>query len=141
MDSNKQKEINDVLQQFNRQVTKLFKIAESMVPNDPTVDWARRIIKIFRNEDPPAVLERCIDKLWENKEPIMRRDVEFFKVYKPDKYIKNDENKEWLDRLTNLIKTKYFELNIQEQSYIWDCLEEMLKNVIKYRLLQGDFAK
>jgi hypothetical protein len=141
MNSNKQKEISDVLQQFNRQVTKLLKIAESIIPNNHTIDWAKRVIKIIRNEDPPAILERCVDKLWDNREPIMKRDAEFFKVCKLDKYIKNDENKEWLDKLVNLIKTKYFELNANEQSYIWDCMEELLKNVIKYRLLQDDFAK
>ena len=35
MDSKKQKEISDVLQQFNRQVTKLFKIVDLIVPGDP----------------------------------------------------------------------------------------------------------
>ena len=71
----------------------------------------------------------------------MKRDAEFFRDRSYDKYIKTDENKEWLDRLTNLIKTKYFDLSNQEQSYIWDCMDNMLKNVIKYRLLQGDFAE
>ena len=141
MDSKKQKEISDVLQQFNRQVTKLFKIVDLIVPGDPNIDWARRIVKICRNENPAIILEKCIDKLWDNKEPIMKRDAEFFRDRSYDKYIKTDENKEWLDRLTNLIKTKYFDLSNQEQSYIWDCMDNMLKNVIKYRLLQEDFAE
>ena len=46
MDSKKQKEISDVLQQFNRQVTKLFKIVDLIVPGDPNIDWARPIVSV-----------------------------------------------------------------------------------------------
>lgn len=141
MDSKKQKELSDILQQFNRQVSRIFKIVDAIVPDEPNVDWARRIIKIFRNENPPAVLEKCIDKLWDNKDHIMSRDVNFFKTCSFDKYIKKDENKEWLDRLIVLMRTRFFDLSKKEQNCIWECLGEMLKNVIKYKITKGDFVK
>lgn len=139
MDSKKQKELSDILQQYNRHVSKLFKIIDVIVPNNPHIDLARRLIKILRNENPPAVLEKTIDKLWDNKDRILKRDAHFFKTCSFDKYIKVDSNKEWLDSLVNLVRIKYDILNDQEQTYIWDILNNMLKNVIEYRLIKGDF--
>lgn len=140
MDYKKQKELSDILQKFNRQVSRIFKIAEALVPDEPNIDWVRRIVKICRNENPQLVLERCIDKFWEYKEFIINRDEQFFQTCSTDKYIKNDDNKEFLDRLVMLIRTKFKDLVKKEQNDIWVCLEEMLKNVIKYRIIKGDFT-
>jgi hypothetical protein len=136
----KQKDISDILQQFNRQISRLFKFADIVAKGDPTIDWARRVIKILRNENPPAVLERCIDKFWDNREPIMTRNVDFFKTCSMDKYIKKDKNKVWLDELIKFIRTRYFDLSESEQNSIWVCMEEMLKNIIKYRIVVGYHA-
>jgi len=139
MDSKTQKEISDILQQFNREVSRLFKVIDAIIPDDPTVDWARRIIKIFRNENPLAVLDRSVDKLWEHKDNIIARNSEFFRTCSFDKYIKKDGNKEWLDNLIKIIRTRFFDLSEKEQNYIWACLEGMLTNVIKYKLIKGDY--
>ena len=140
-DSNKQKQLSDILQRFNSDISKLLKIARAFSDDDPNVEWVARIIKIIRNENPPMILERCIDKFWDNKDFIIKRDTEFFKTCSLDKYVKKDKNKVWIDGLINLVRTKYFEISEKEQNYIWERMNELLKCVIEYKLVKEEFRK
>lgn len=137
----KQKQLSDILQRFNRGVSKLMKVARNFSNDDPNVDWVGRIIKICRNENPPMILEKSIDKFWDNKDSIIRRDTEFFKTCSFDKYVKKDKNKEWIDGLIGVVRTRYFDLSVGEQTYIWDRMNELLICVIEYRLIQEDFKQ
>ena len=140
-DHKKQKQLSDILQKFNSKISKLMKIARNFTDEDPNIEWVSRIIKIIRNENPPMILERCIDKFWDNKDHIISRDVEFFKTCSTDKYVKNDNNKQWIDGLINVVRTKFFELSSSEQNIIWECMNEMLKCIIEYRLIKEDFKE
>jgi hypothetical protein len=139
LESNKQKKLSDILQRFNRDISKLMKVANAFSDDDPNLEWITRIIKIIRNENPPMILEKCIDKFWDNKDSIMNRDVVFFKSCSFDKYVKKDKNKVWIDGLINVVRTRYFEISEKEQSYIWDRMNEMLKCVIEYKLVKEEF--
>ena len=80
MDHKKEKEINDVIQYFNRQVSNIFKVIDTKddsIQNNPDVDWLRRITKIIRNENPPYMLEKSVDKLWDNRFAILAKDADF----------------------------------------------------------------
>lgn len=139
MDTPYQTEINIIIQQFNRQVSRLMKIANEISGDDPNIEWLTRVFKIMRNESPLCILEKCVDKIWDNKDHILEKNTKFFETCSLDKYIKRDKNKEWIDEMVKLVRTKFFDLSEKEQNCIWECMGEMLKNIIKYRLLKGDF--
>lgn len=138
MDRVKEKKLSDILFQFNRQIKKLFKMVDSLMPDNPNVDWARRVIKYIEASNPNMIIERCLDKLWDNKDHIRTRDAEFFKSASMSKYIKNDGNKEWLDRLVHLVKTKYYDLKEKEKVIFWDTVNKMLELSIEYRIAQSE---
>ena len=145
MDHKKEKEINDVIQYFNRQVSNIFKVIDTKddsIQNNPDVDWLRRITKIIRNENPPYMLEKSVDKLWDNRFAILAKDADFLvKKELVSKYIKNDERKEWMEGLMSFIRSKYLILNPTELDYLWNCINAMLQSVIKFRILKDDYNK
>jgi hypothetical protein len=143
MDSKKVKEISDIIQYFNRQVSNIFKIIDNkddMIKNNPDIDWVRRITKIVRNENPPYMLEKSIDKLWENKDSILNRDLNF--LIDNDvahKYIKNDCRKEWIEGMLTFFMDNLNNLNEDDRDYLWKCINNMLQAVIRYKIIHNDF--
>jgi hypothetical protein len=142
MDNKKEKDISDITQQFNRHAGKLFKIIDKNAGEEnANAAWVVRIFKIMRNENPLCILEKCVEKLWDNKDAIISKDVKFFESCNLDKYIKKDKNKVWLDELVSLIRAKYFVLSEKEKDVMWEATNEMLKCVIQYKLVNGDFKE
>ena len=145
MDLKKEKEINDIIAFFNRQVSNILKAIDSGyagVKNNADFDRIRRIAKIARDEDPPCMLERCTEKLWDNREAIMTRNVDF--LIKPEvakKYIKDDDNKEWLESVMEFVRNKHKDLGDAEIEYLWKCIDNMLQCVIKYQIARGEFQR
>ena len=143
MDNKKEKEINDIIQYFNRQVSNIFKVIDGKddsIANNPQLDWVRRITKIVRNENPPFMLERCVDKLWENRVAIIDKNADFLlKKEVASKYIKDDSHKDYLEGLCEFIRSKYTALDETELEYLWKCINAMLQAVIKFRIIKNDF--
>jgi hypothetical protein len=141
MNSNKQKKISDILQKFNRQTSQILKIIKSIEKDNVDIEWIQRILRILRNENPPLVLEKCIDKFWSNRKKIIERDTDFFtdgnNAYKT--FIKEDERKEWIQGIIDMIKKKQKSLTEEQRTYIWDRLNNMLECIIEYRIVVGDF--
>lgn len=145
MDAKKEKEISDIIQYFNRQISNIFKVidnADDSVQYNPDVDWVRRITKIVRNENPPYMLEKSIDKLWENKDKIIAKDSDFLlKKEITGKYIKDDSRKEWMEGMVDFVRNRYKDLDKQDLEYLWKCINNMLQSVIKYRIIKNDFQQ
>jgi len=139
MESKKQKELSDIIQKYNSHSGKLINIATHYMPDDPGIDWCKRVMKIVRNENPPMLIEKGCDKIWENREKILACDTEFFKKMPTDKYIKNDCRKEFIDEIVNIVRVKYSLLSEKEHDVIWHHIHEMLSCVIKYRLAKEDY--
>jgi hypothetical protein len=140
MDHNKQKEIIDILQIFNRQVSNMLKMLVAVSPNNPEIDWVRRSIKILRDTNPEGAMEKCMEKLWDHQQQIREKNAAFFVGCPLDKYIKNDSNKSWIDGLVRMVRTRYTELSKAELDAIWKYINTMLVCVIKYKLLIHDHA-
>ena len=142
--NDKEKEIIDVVDFFNRNISNIFKVIDTCdtnISNNPDIDWVRRIIKIVRYESPSLMLERCTDKLWDNREYIMTRNEAFILDNKnTSKYIKDDEKKEWLERLVKFIGSKYKVLPPESLEILWGCINNMLEASIKYKLLMNDHS-
>jgi hypothetical protein len=143
MDSKKEKQISDIIQYFNRQVSNIFKVIDNNggdIQNNPDIDWIRRITKIIRNENPSLMLEKSIDKLWDNKDKIIARDADFLVNKKiTSKYIKDDSRKEWLNGIIDFIRNRYTDLTPEDTDRVWKSINNMLQAVIKYRILKDDF--
>lgn len=143
MDTKKEKEVSDVIQYFNRQVSNVFKVIDNKydsINHNPDIDWIRRITKILRNENPPYMIERSVDKLWDNKDKIIERDSDFLVNKKvTSKYIKDDSRKEWMEGMIDFIRNRYTELSPDDLEHVWKCVNNMLQAVIKYRILKDDF--
>jgi len=143
MNLKKEKEISDIIQHFNRQISKIFKLVESMddIQNNLDFDWVKRVVKIAKNVNPSYIIDRSIDRLWDSREFIINRDEQFIISNHADKYIENDCRKEWMEGLFQFIRSKYAVLKKEEINYLWDCINNMLEAVIKYRIIQQDFVK
>jgi hypothetical protein len=86
------------------------------------------------------MLERAIDKLWDNKDKIIERDLAFLINKKvTSKYIKDDSRKEWMEGMIDFVRNRYTDLSPDELEYVWKCINNMLQAVIKYRILKDDF--
>jgi hypothetical protein len=138
MNDAKQKEIVDILQLFNRQVSNMLKIVVAIAPNNPDIDFVRRAVKILRDTNPEGAIEKCMVKLWDHQQQIRERNASFFMDCPLDKYIKNDRRKSWIDGLVRMVRTRYTELSEAELDAIWKCINTMLVCVIKYKLLNQD---
>jgi hypothetical protein len=143
MNAKKEKEISNIIQYFNRQVSNIFKMIDNTkysTNDSPEVDHIRRITKIARNENPPLMLEKSIDTFWDNKDAIIRKDYVFFT--ESDVCIKtvgSDASKEWVEKMLDFVRSKYAELTGEDRESIWKYINNMLQAVIKYRIIRGDF--
>lgn len=143
MDHNKQKKISTICDNFNRQIARLIKLAERDHKDDINLYYVKRGISLVRQQNPALVLEKCIDKLWENKTQIIDRDVKFFvdnMREKAGKFIKDDHRADWLYSILEMLKREEKLLKDDEREYIWDCINKMLEHVVEYRIIMGDFV-
>lgn len=133
-------ELNGILKVFHTSVFDLIHIAESVDPRNYYVTWVKQQIDIFRKIDKENIIKRMKDKLWENHKQIMNRDLDFFKQDKHiTKYIKNDENREFMFSVINMLKKKVDILSPEELEAIWDVLERILSSCIDYKRLVRDY--
>lgn len=136
-----QKKLSDVLHKFNLHAGKIMKIAVAVSGNShPRIEWLSRVFNIARDVDPLCIITRCVDKMWNAKDKILSKDLDFFmKDYDTSVYIKNDHNKVWLDELVCIVRNEVPLLSQKEQDFLWSCLNEMLSAVIEYKLIKGEF--
>ena len=142
MDS-KNKQIADIVETFNRHLSRILKVVKSFEPNNVDLETVMRLIRIARYENPTHVLERSVDKFWDNKDKVIARDLAFFynnTHMLKEKYVKKDERQGWIESLVDHIHKNIGKVNAEQETYLWDCLNELLQCVIKYRIVVGDFA-
>lgn len=139
-----EKELEDTIQNFNKQVTLLFKFIETKdkISNHPDVERVIRLVKIAKNINRESLIEGSMDNLWANREPIINRDEAFImSIDNLDQYVdKDDEDKELIESLFNFLRKIYKTFTRGEIDYLWECINNMLQYVIRYRIVKGDFA-
>jgi hypothetical protein len=143
MDSKKEKEVSDIIQYYNRQVSNIFKIIDggeyNTFQDNPDIDWIRRMVKLVRNENPPYMLEQSLDKLWEHREAIINKDYKFFMVTNIPINAADTNQQAWMDGLIDFIRIRYGDLSEDDAENIWKYINNMLQAVIKYRIIRCDF--
>lgn len=136
MEEKEQKDLDHIIQTFNSQTVKLIKIVDCILPNHPDIEWFKRISKIVRYESPSLLIEKSLENIWDNKENIMSRNIDFFKNCSYEKFVEKDNHGEWLDEIIKIFRVEYFNLKQKEIDIIWKCMDTMLECVIKFRLIK-----
>ena len=136
-----EKKLSDILQKFNLHAGKIMKVAVAISGDShQRIGWLSRVFNIARDIDPLCIITRCVDKIWIARDKILNKDMDFFmNDYDTSIYIKNDDNKVWLDELVSMVRNEVPLLSKKEQDYLWSCLNEMLSAVIEYKLIKGEF--
>ena len=127
---------NKIVETFNNEASLILKIFKKTEKDNIDYIWGIKIINTIKNENPSFIIERCLEKLWDNKNYIMDRNEKFFLENNIEsKYIKDDERKEWLTGLIEFIKNKLNKLNTETKDFLWDKFNILLKLSIEYKLL------
>jgi len=127
---------NILVDDFNKEILILVKFMKKKDKKNIDIEWLYKILCTIKNENPSFIIEKCIDKLWHNRDHILNRSELFFKDDYEKKWIKEDCRKEWLSSFICHIKNNMFILNDEEKTFTWDHVNNMLKIVIEYRLIK-----
>lgn len=141
---NAEKEIDEIIQKFNSQIMLLFKFAEKKdkISNNPEVERVIRLVKIAKSISPESIIEGCLNNFWANREYIIERNEVFIMSKENvDKLLnKDDEDIELIESLINFFRNIYKTFTNEDKEYLWDCINNMLQFIIRYRIVKGDFV-
>lgn len=142
MDNVRQKNINDILQKFNRQIAKIFKVLDRMYPNDVNIVHVKNVLRIAREEMPERLITEGGEKLWDNKDKIIERDVDFFlRPNNMSKYAGSEKTRSEVETMRAFVGREYKNLSAEEVEFIWGAVNSMLKCVVEYRIITGEYVE
>lgn len=133
MQKNKDDIINDIITEFHSTIFKILKVCRKIEPNNIDLEWLQSKLSLARDIDPLLIINKCADKIWAHREYIITENSDFFLKNQYTEFIKNDENKSFLQSLVNLIKNKYTEISEQERKALWTLVKSMLGSIVKYK--------
>lgn len=129
-----------IIETFNSQVSDILKLIKKYVPKNDDINHIKRLIKIANETNAIAVLEKCEDKFWENKDNILEKNVEFFKTNPYEQYLDDDEYKTLNIRIIKLIRDTYDLIDENDQNFLWRKLHIMLNCIINFKLHKGNHS-
>ena len=142
MDVEHQGKINNVLQKFNRQISKIFKVIDRLYPDDNAINHIKNVIQLAREEMPERLITEGGEKLWDNREKIIEWDVEFFlRPGNMSRYAGNEKSRSEVEGMRTFVGREYKNLTDDEIVFVWDTVNSMLKCVIEYRILKGEYIE
>ncbi len=131
-------QISKVLDEFHSIVFKIIRQAQGMYPNNPDIEWLQKKLGLARSIDPCLIMNRCKDKIWSYKDQILTNDEDFFINERFGRYIKDDENKTFINTLMHTLKAGYSRLSDAEKTLVWGQMSGLLKCVVEYMKLTAD---
>jgi hypothetical protein len=132
-------EMKLILRKFHNALFDLINVAESIDPKNTHVTWVKQQIDIFRKIDRENIIRRLKDKMWDYREQIMNKDLDFFKQNQFSKFIKNDDNRQFMYSIINMLKKKIETLEPEAIEVIWDIILQLLMSCIEYKKLTRDY--
>ena len=135
------KEQSDVIDKFHRVIFKLIKLAKKIEPNSIEIEWIQKKLALAREVDPLIVISRCKDKLWFYRKEIIGENEDFFLNQTFSEFIKEDENKTFMNTLMSMMKKKFNERSEEEKKEIWKLLKSLLKRIIEFKKLTNDYEE
>lgn len=132
-------ELNKILKQFHGALFKIIKISEKLDPKNFYITWLKQQINIFRKIDKENIIKRAKDKFWFYRKEIMGHDISFFHTNQFNKFVKDDENKQFMYSFINMLKKKIDDVPEEEKQVIWGQMEIILETCILYKKLVKDY--
>lgn len=129
----KEHKINLIISDFHSTVFKILKICKKIEPNNLELEWLQKKLSLARDIDHLLIITRCKDKIWLYREHILSENEDFFEKNQYSQFIKDDENKPFMNSLISLIKSKFKELSTPEKKTIWRLIQDLLASVGKYK--------
>jgi hypothetical protein len=133
MDSVNTDRISRLVLKFNSLVFNVLKLCKEREPNNIDLEFVQNKIRIARGMDPTLIIRTAEDKLWHYREQIVQKDLDFFLNNKFVKFVKNDENKGFMNGFIGLIKSHIKQMSENELEYIWVVIQKLLALVIIYK--------
>ncbi len=124
--------IDDAIDGFHKTLFSIMKIARYMEPNNSDLEWMAAKLRMAADMEPLHLISRFKNKIWDCRKQIMEKDKKFFIENSFDSYIKNDENKNFMQSLLNMIKKGIDRLTAQEEAHIWSLAQDLLRYTINY---------
>lgn len=126
-------------QDFNTLIGKLIKKMKKYAkPSDmENVKRLSGLIALSWSNDECEIINKCTNKIWDNKDKIKMRDEKFFLTRTFDKYIKRDSYQQLIENLVKLIQLGFPQLPIDEKKEIWYISDLLVLLVSHNKALNG----
>jgi hypothetical protein len=132
--------LNASVRDFHSIISKILKICKKIEPGNLELESLHSRIALARDISPLFIIDRCKDKVWAHREHIISEDEAFFTAANRfDQYVKQDENKPFMDALIDLIQSKFRALSVSEKKAIWKLTKDMLASIIEYKKATFEF--
>lgn len=129
-----------VFQTFSNKIAALITLCSRTVKKEYDIIQIERIKRIIRLCPLEEKLLRCKDKIFTVRDHIINRNADYFLNRDYSNYIKEDEKKEFINDIIDLIKRNYSQLKKEEQELYWPIGLELLKCVIEFMQITGEHS-
>jgi len=134
--------INKILNNYSNCLSKMIAFTLSVVKKNGDEDEIIEIEHLKRIIALCPIEERIIrtkDKVWDSREHILNRNADYFLNRDYSNMIKNDQNQAMIETLIDAVKNNYNKLSKEEKEYYWNGTIKMLKYVIEFKKITGDY--
>ncbi len=132
------KELYDIykffMQNLNKIITSMSLSLKSRRDEMAEIDSLKRLINLIPDKE-EEIFIRCYFKVWEHREIIMEKNIDYFMNKDYTTMVKKDDNESIIKNLINIIKTFYKELSEEEQDQYWKLANNLLVAVARYNKL------
>ncbi len=141
-DRKKAKAKSNICNKFNRHVSQMLIMVGKKMPNDPDIWFMRKRISLLIATSEEDLINRCYPKLYEMRTKILERDETFLTNEEIEKkyiakYIKKDDNEEYMKDMVRTLRNLYIRGVKEEQELVWSKVSSMLELALEYMLLTG----
>lgn len=129
-----------IVERFNKNLSQLFKLAKKIEPSNLDLLFYRNKFILAKQFQPEAVLERNIDSFWKNKDLILAKNIDYFLNLDNFEY-EDDKEREIYRKNMACGRQILSKISKADMFCIWNYLNNMLEEVIKYKLLNKEYKK
>jgi len=100
------------------------------------IDRVKRIINLCPVEER---FIRTKDKVWAAREYLLNKNIDYFLKKDYSKIIKKDNKQTLIESILECTKTIFLSLSKEEQNVYWQKGAELIKYIVEYKQLIGDY--
>ncbi len=130
--------LNNIFKSFSNNIKSIITLAEKYVKDEDdevALDSIKRIIKLCPDDE---ILIRTMDKIWGVRLQIINKDINYFLNKEYGNLVREDEKKEMIVGLIQIVREFFPELKKEEQNVFWSYGTSLLKLVAECKKLIGE---